>query len=807
MVITDGPSETYKEIFEKHNWPNKTVRLFSFLVGREVKENRYAKWMACANKGYYTHISTLADVQESVQYYLRVLSRPMGMARREGGLSRTSKWTPVYADHTTEFAQNLREGVGLVISVSMPVFDTSNSSATGGRLLGVMGTDIPIQEITNLVPKGKLGANAYTFMYTHHGYVLFHPNMKPMYHKIKGSTSAEKEFRPFFNTIDITEMEYAVDHEELHEFRQKLLSASNRERIKLQVKVPYDRSVPYDRMNRVEVVNHSYYTASITGTPYKIAIALPSYSSRRSKLTLMVKKFDSVCTYVQNKQKQYEFAPWRYCGNNEILHATGFDRKLKILDLYKCVQGKGNCSDQDSLLYSDLFVHHTMMRKTIGSHEDYRFSIANSLQAGSAYSTQPEYKKFYEKKGIELLFIATRGGLTDFVAPKENMISPYWMGNMTATIEELYYRQAIMNKEEKKIDYTFSIPLNKEYMEGNNMTILSTIPVYVNDSNIAVAGMMQNFSAFTDIFKKYLFFNKCRGPGCFTCERYGCYLLDENGYIVYGMEGVSKFLGDTEDLGLMAMLIKEGVFIRETYTDYQSECKKTYEEETEEGGASSASLLFSPLKRLFDILLWSAVEFLITFAKVGFSGWFYVEKATAAPVNDNQCLFLGSNTTLENMQEEYQAFAKTHYCNKEPENMNLVPCHMTKRAYHANFKVFRKGEGSVEGMAKGCVPSNCTKSFAAVWIRDTNLILVSSNQNCNCSGVVDEVATMNGDPIVYNETERCELMQEISERVQVETTCIDQNPKEETTECGCWGLLASVPVLVLSVALTFWFSR
>ena len=25
MVITDGPSETYKEIFEKHNWPNKTV--------------------------------------------------------------------------------------------------------------------------------------------------------------------------------------------------------------------------------------------------------------------------------------------------------------------------------------------------------------------------------------------------------------------------------------------------------------------------------------------------------------------------------------------------------------------------------------------------------------------------------------------------------------------------------------------------------------------------------------------------------------------------------------------------------------
>lgn len=43
------------------------------------------------------------------QYYLRVLSRPMGMAHREGGLSRTPKWTPVYTDYTTEVTQNLRE--------------------------------------------------------------------------------------------------------------------------------------------------------------------------------------------------------------------------------------------------------------------------------------------------------------------------------------------------------------------------------------------------------------------------------------------------------------------------------------------------------------------------------------------------------------------------------------------------------------------------------------------------------------------------------------------------------------------------
>jgi hypothetical protein len=37
------------------------------------------------------------------------------------------------------------------------------------------------------------------------------------------------------------------------------------------------------------------------------------------------------------------------------------------------------------------------------------------------------------------------------------------MGNRTATIQELYYRRAIMNKEEKRIDYTFAIPLNREF--------------------------------------------------------------------------------------------------------------------------------------------------------------------------------------------------------------------------------------------------------------------------------------------------------------------------------------------------------
>lgn len=46
------------------------VRVFSFLIGREVKENRYAKWMACVNKGM--HGLLLGLCYKSVVVYCNV---------------------------------------------------------------------------------------------------------------------------------------------------------------------------------------------------------------------------------------------------------------------------------------------------------------------------------------------------------------------------------------------------------------------------------------------------------------------------------------------------------------------------------------------------------------------------------------------------------------------------------------------------------------------------------------------------------------------------------------------------------------
>ncbi|KFM65776.1 Voltage-dependent calcium channel subunit alpha-2/delta-3, partial [Stegodyphus mimosarum] len=77
MLITDGAPYTYEKIFQQYNWPNIPVRVFTYLIGREVTDMDEVQWMACYNRGYYTHVTTLAEVREQVQKYIPVMSRPV----------------------------------------------------------------------------------------------------------------------------------------------------------------------------------------------------------------------------------------------------------------------------------------------------------------------------------------------------------------------------------------------------------------------------------------------------------------------------------------------------------------------------------------------------------------------------------------------------------------------------------------------------------------------------------------------------------------------------------------------------------
>ncbi|KAJ7418727.1 Voltage-dependent calcium channel subunit alpha-2/delta-4 [Pitangus sulphuratus] len=223
MLITDGAVEDYEAVFEKYNWPDRKVRVFTYLIGREVTFAPQVKWIACNNKGYYTQISTLADVQENVMEYLHVLSRPMVINHDHDII-----WTEAYMDSALFASQ--AQSLLLMTTVAMPVFSKKNETRSHGILLGVVGSDVPLRELLKLAPRYKLGVHGYAFLNTNNGYILSHPDLRPLLRTamINGETG--------YLSMDV--------------------------------------KVPVDKGKRVLFLTNDYFFTDISGTPFSLGVVL-----------------------------------------------------------------------------------------------------------------------------------------------------------------------------------------------------------------------------------------------------------------------------------------------------------------------------------------------------------------------------------------------------------------------------------------------------------------------------------------------------------------------------------------------------
>ena len=110
------------------------------------------------------------DVKENVMQYFHVFNRRL-VTKPET----VPKWSQMYA------GSNIggRKVHGLVISSTVAVY---NESSNATSLLGVVGTDVPIDSLMSTFTKPyQMGPNAYAFLITKTGYVTIHPDLKVKY--------------------------------------------------------------------------------------------------------------------------------------------------------------------------------------------------------------------------------------------------------------------------------------------------------------------------------------------------------------------------------------------------------------------------------------------------------------------------------------------------------------------------------------------------------------------------------------------------------------------------------------------------
>ncbi|XP_060080989.1 voltage-dependent calcium channel subunit alpha-2/delta-3-like [Ylistrum balloti] len=789
MLITDGAPEGYEKIFEERNWKTdnrKPVRMFTFLIGREVSDNRNAKWMACANKGYYSHISTLADVSENVQHYLKVLSRPMVIQKKRNPI-----WTPVYADYSTEVSPDLSEGLKFLTSYALPVFDTKENSRKEGNLLGVVGTDVPVDQIKARIPYNKLGPSGYAFVVTSQGYVLFHPNLRPFYFKRQ---SPELGLKANFSSIDITEVEHVPNKTDLDMLRLEILRASGYANYSIKNVI-----VPYDGRKRVSIVDLTYHIYPIGETGFKLVFAVPT-NYGTTLVNTRAKYGTNEEAYFMDKNTR--FAPWRFCKNDEIALAKGEERKRL---LYRSFYIEGGKCESNQMAVFDVTCLHDVVQlwKSVSTFEDTKTSY---------YASNFSVQLFGNKHGIALIFLGTKSGVTRFLNTDLFPSSIEFINLNERTVDSMYYKRAVEGRVQDGYNFTFSMPIGEAYTGDDNSVITISVPLEINHSQVGpakdffplVLGLQITYQQFKqkieDIIKKCGNITDCDLP-C-NSSRVNCYLLDNNGYVMMSKHHSENggFFGDVNGGAMMREMIDRHLFQEIHFMDYQGMCESNDKGEDE----SSAQHLINPFKTLLSVILWTFGEIALFLSEWSLQSWFYgyyqSEASTVPPTECPTFEYEEAEMTPDLLDIWYYHYKKFAQCKP---SVVTIPCHKRMTLYKADFRNFRRLH--IKGTINGC--DKCNMSYVVKWIRDTNLIFVITSAGCDCTMRPGFVQPIFGEiPVHSTEAQFCSrLNRQSSQRRQSfsrkGTRCIDDD-REDDTRCGQCRIQVSVLLTITCVMLT-----
>ncbi|XP_026465161.1 voltage-dependent calcium channel subunit alpha-2/delta-3-like [Ctenocephalides felis] len=285
-----------RHVFQKHNWPHMPVRVFAYDVGKDKTTRAEMHWMACSNKGFYARISTPEEAPSKVLDFISVMARPMVMYQNDHPI----QWSPVFVA-----GQNEDGSHRLMTSVSTPVFDRRNHTVRVANLLGVAGTDVPVDQIKKLAPEYKLGVNGYSFIVNNNGHVLYHPGLNPLY---------LETLKPTYTSVDLTEVELPESENSPRENHSALLDLRRDMIEQKEGETEFGVKTVYDSGRRVATRRHKYFYERVDGTPFSLGVALPEgYGMYELRAELEI-RHSSINVTEYFKGNNWRIHPdWVYC--------------------------------------------------------------------------------------------------------------------------------------------------------------------------------------------------------------------------------------------------------------------------------------------------------------------------------------------------------------------------------------------------------------------------------------------------------------------------------------------------------------
>ncbi|XP_060885459.1 voltage-dependent calcium channel subunit alpha-2/delta-4 isoform X2 [Labrus mixtus] len=628
MLITDGAMEDFKDVFENFNWPERRVRVFTYLIGREMTFAENVKWIACNNKGYYTHVSTLADVQENVMEYLHVLSRPMVINHDHDII-----WTEAYMDSVlfTTQAQSLL----LMTSVAMPVFSKKQETLSHGILLGVVGTDVALKELMRLAPRYKLGVHGYAFLLTNNGYILSHPELRPLYKEGK-----KLKPKPNYNSVDLSEVEWEDTEETLRTAMVKGETGA----------MSLDVRITVDKGRRVLFLKNDYFYTVINETPFSLGIVLTrGYGQYIFIGNVSVEEgLHDLLTPDLTLASE-----WTYCE-------TDIDpdhRKLSQLQaVVKYLTGKEPDLDCDALL-----LQQTLFDAVVTAPME-------------AYWTALMLNTSGMDEGIETVFLGTRSGLMRFQrytgiekrTGKSFLTSTDKENMFTLDHFPVWYRRAAEYPAGKFLYYTPRLDTR-----AGRIAIATTAVTVTVGKKTAIAGAIG--VQMTLALMESRFWAIAAQPNdtdcsdvewaCpLRCDSYEieCYVIDNNGFVLISKQrnDAGRFFGEV-DGSVMTTLIRMGMFKRVSLFDYQAMCKMTSH------SVSSARPLLSPFYGLASALKWFLSNFLLFLLEFNICGYWHTDHFAEASTHKKR------GDSLQPCDTEYPSFV---YEPSVKETNSIIKC-------------------------------------------------------------------------------------------------------------------------------------